>query len=135
MSEVQFRRLVVKAFEKVGFMATVIEPNLGSTPGVPDLVLSKRDKDCWVELKVATKHLTEEQVWQKLLRPAQRQWIRGRVGVADGTALRLHVMVNTPIGIDLYSVAYIRRPIGLVLLTPGHHTLPEIVGLLNTRWS
>jgi hypothetical protein len=128
MSEIQFRRKVVEAFEEAGFMATVVEPNLGSTPGTPDLVLSKGINDWWVELKVINRHKTTEQIWERCLRSAQRQWIRRRLEAAGGESdsMLIFVFVRTPTGINVYCAC----SDGLCSAI-NNCTMDEIVSLLN----
>jgi hypothetical protein len=133
VTETQFRRQVVNALRSVGFMVSVIEPNLGSTPGIPDLVLSKDDLDRWVELKVTDKTPTTRQVWEDLLRPVQRRWIRDRVMVADVRVVPVYVLVRVPTGILLYSTAHkTEKGLGIGLVTQG--TLDKAINQLKARW-
>jgi len=110
MTELDFKREVTKALEEAVFMVTAIEPNIGSTPGIPDLVISKRHRDLWLELKDISKEkqyekteLTAAVVWGKLLRPAQRQWIQKRSQVAIQGSAPVFVVVKTPTGINVYA--------------------------------
>jgi hypothetical protein len=114
-------------------MVSVIEPNSGSTPGIPDLVVSKGVVDLWVELKVTKENVPE--VWKKLLRPAQRQWIKRRMKT-NGLLMNTYVLVKTPITVNAYSIQCWspQYPVHIIHIIKVR-TLQDIVDLLNSRCS
>ncbi len=131
-SEIKFRKQIVKALRAAGFMVSVIEPNSGSTPGIPDLVISKGVTDLWLELKVADKHLSGDQVWRSCLRPAQRKWIKDRMAVAKKSFVSIYILVKIPKGIDLYVINPVHQ-VEWPLFREAYDTLSKIVDLLDAR--
>ena len=111
MSEIEFKRMIKEKFTKTGAMVSHFEPNIGSTPGVPDSLVSWGIEEFWLELKVTDKIPTVGLVWNDLLRPAQKRWIKQRYTVYemdDDQLVPYFVAVESPFGIWLYIYSIFR---------------------------
>lgn len=97
-NETEFRRKTKAELERRGAMVSVIEPAIGSTPGVPDLLVSV-DGDLWTELKITKRVPTASHTWNNLCRASQRKWMRERAEKMD---VPVYVAVWSPLGVWIF---------------------------------
>lgn len=98
-NETEYRKKTRGELERRGAMVSTIEPALGSTPGVPDLLISRNDRDLWLELKITERIPTAGHTWSALCRASQRRWMRQR---AIHMEVPVYVAVWSPTGIWIF---------------------------------
>lgn len=95
--ETFYKKALRDALVAAGASVSFIEPNIGSTPGVPDVTVAWGLRDFWVETKVEGKRpINSIYVWKELLRAEQRKWIIDRCSVSSDSLTSIFVVVFNP---------------------------------------